>query len=59
MPRTKNELATELVRIQKEYERLQKEFLKIANDAQKATVKGITARDAAALAKLRKRMRLE
>jgi len=59
MPRTKSELAAELVRIQKEYERLQNEFLKIADDAQKATVKGITARDAAALARLRKQMGLE
>jgi hypothetical protein len=59
MPRTKNELTAELVRIQKEYERLQNDFLKIAADAQKATVKGITARDAAALAKLRKQMGLE
>ena len=59
MPRTKKELADELVRIQKEYERLQKDFLKIADDAQKATVKGINARDAAALAKLRKTMGLK
>jgi hypothetical protein len=59
MPRTKKELTVELVRIQKEYERLQKEFLKIAADAQKATVKGITVRDAAALASMRKTMGLE
>jgi hypothetical protein len=59
MPRTKKELTAELVRIQKEYERLQKEFLKIADDAQKATAKGITIRDAAALAKLRKTMGLK
>jgi len=59
MPRTKNELTAELVRIQKEYERLQNDFLKIAADAQKATVKGITSRDAAALANLRKQMGLK
>lgn len=59
MPRTKKELTAELVRIQKEYERLQNDFLKIADDAQKATVKGINARDVTALAKLRKTMGLK
>ncbi len=59
MLRTKKELAAELVRIQKEYERLQQDFIKIAGDAKKATVKGINVRDAAALSRLRKSMGLD
>ena len=59
MLRTKKELAAELVRIQKEYERLQQDFIKIAGDAKKATVKSINVRDAAALSRLRKSMGLD
>lgn len=59
MTRTKKELTAELVRIQKEYVRLQKDFIKIAKAAQTARIKGVTARDASALAKLRKSMNLK
>ncbi len=58
MPRTKEQLAAELIRIQKEYKRLQAEFKKIAKDAFEARRKGLGARDAAAIAKVRKQIGL-
>jgi hypothetical protein len=59
MPRTKNEIAAELDRIQKEFTRLQGEFKKIAKDAFEARKKGLGVRDASAIAKLRKSMGLQ